>query len=111
MTEGTIRRIVAVLLTALAIGMSVSCTSRESAPRRETAPSPISAAVKVPDVVGLDGSDAETALKNVGLSVEVSVVTGDYTNGAVIRQRPTSGKTVEPGTTIHVVVGPAITVG
>lgn len=63
--------------------------------------------VRVPEVVGLSPDKAEVALMELGFSMESEVVTGDYTNAAVIEQDPEPGTISEVGDTVRVVVGPA----
>jgi Tol biopolymer transport system component len=63
--------------------------------------------VRVPEVVGLSPEKAEVALIELGLSMESEVVTGTYTNAAVIEQEPEPGTIVEVGGTVKVVIGPA----
>jgi hypothetical protein len=62
--------------------------------------------VRIPEVVGLSPNKAEAALMELGLSMESEVVTGDYTNAAVIEQDPPPGAIAEVGDTVKVVIGP-----
>lgn len=110
MADRRIRQIVAACLVTLAVVMTASCTGRDSAPP-ESSSSTASSTVAVPDVIGLEASAAETALTNADLSMDVSVVTGDYVDAVVIRERPDPGTPVEPGANVHLVVGPASAAG
>ncbi len=78
-------------------------SSQTMAPDASQAPQ----TVRVPEVKGLSPDKAEVALMELGLSMESEVVTGDYTNAAVIEQDPEPGTTVEVGDTVKVVIGPA----
>lgn len=63
--------------------------------------------VRIPDVVGLSPDEAEDVLMDLGLSMESEVVTGEYTNAAVIEQDPPPSSIAEEGDSIKVVIGPA----
>jgi hypothetical protein len=65
-----------------------------------------SGGIVVPDLLGLDGSNAQHVISQLGLSSDLSVATGSYTQGGVVQQRPRAGSIVEPGATIHLVIGP-----
>lgn len=110
MARRKIRLPMTACFVALTIVMAVSCTDGKSAPP-ETSSSAASSTVAVPNVVGLDASAAEAALTNAGLSMDLRVVTGDYPDAAVLRQRPKAGTSVQPGMNVHVVVGPAPAAG
>jgi serine/threonine-protein kinase len=69
-------------------------------------------AAPVPDVVGLERADANTALLNAGFSVDVvAQASPTVTKGLVIDQAPTAGVTAQPGSTvtIRVSTGPSTT--
>lgn len=66
-------------------------------------------AVAVPDVVGLGESEARQALADQGLQVTVAEEETDAAEpGTVLRQGPAGGVTVEPGSTVTIVVARAI---
>jgi hypothetical protein len=102
----------ALLLTvAVSVAGLTACTSPEpsasvapSVPARTSASG--SGVVVVPDLLGLDGSNAQHVISQLGLSSDLSVATGSYTHGGVVQQRPQAGSIVEPGATIHLVIGP-----
>jgi hypothetical protein len=78
-------------------------SSQTMAPGASQAPQ----TVRVPEVVGLRPDKAEVALMELGLSMESEVVSGGYTNAAVIEQDPEPGTILEMGDTVKVVIGPA----
>jgi serine/threonine-protein kinase len=62
----------------------------------------------VPNVVGLDQSDAESALKDAGLEVKVEEQQSPAVpEGRVISQNPSAGTNVAKGTTVTIVVSTA----
>ena len=67
----------------------------------------------VPDVVGMDETDAIQAIEDEGLAADVSIdYVHDVDEGLVISQAPAGGDTLDPGSTVQVVVsgGPPATV-
>ena len=64
--------------------------------------------VEIPNVVGLTQSEAQNALSKVGLQSESSFRQTDAAReGTVIEQDPTSGRAVESGSTVKIVVAQA----
>jgi hypothetical protein len=64
--------------------------------------------VVVPSLIGVSIKKARVLLGDVGLKLgEVQVVTGDYTDAAIVEQHPSAGTEAEPGAAIDVVSGPA----
>jgi UPF0288 family protein (methanogenesis marker protein 3) len=74
----------------------------------EPEPTPdVPGAVVAPDLIGLSVKQARVLLSDVGFELgEVSVVTGTYTDAAIIEQDPPAGTDVDPGEAINVVSGP-----
>jgi serine/threonine-protein kinase len=70
------------------------------------------ASVTVPPVVGLDRDAAIEALEDAGFDVDVqpqAVAPGDPDDGKVISQNPEGNDEAEPGSTVTIVVGQAVT--
>jgi beta-lactam-binding protein with PASTA domain len=68
--------------------------------------------VNVPPLVGLSVDEAQERLNDVGLELgRVEVVTGSYTQAAIMRQDPRPGKSVSLGAAVNVVSGPAVADG
>lgn len=59
------------------------------------------AEVDVPDVVGLDRSEAEAELEEAGLDASVAEVPSIEPEGTVVAQNPTSGK-AQRGSSVHI---------
>jgi len=57
--------------------------------------------VGIPNVLGLQQSDAVAQLTKAGLNSKVVLVTNAAPSGRVVAQSPTSGTTVNPGTTVR----------
>lgn len=99
------------LCVAISVAALTACTTSESSAPAPSTPHPTSASssgrIVVPDLLGLDLANARPTLRQVGLSMKVSVVMGVYTRSAVVGQRPAAGSTVQPGATIHIILGPA----
>jgi serine/threonine-protein kinase len=67
-------------------------------------------AVAVPDLAGLTGETATTALEQAGLSAELVTVESEEQEGTVVAQEPAAGTEVERGATVRVsVAGPPAT--
>ncbi len=65
-------------------------------------------AVVAPDLIALSVKEARVLLSDVALELgEVSVVTGTYTDAAIIEQDPSAGTDVDPGMAVNVISGPA----
>lgn len=60
--------------------------------------------VKIPDVVGLQQQAAESQLRNVDLAVQNKTEHSNKPKGVVIRTEPGAGTSVDPGTTVTIVV-------
>ncbi|KAF0206908.1 MAG: hypothetical protein FD171_2146 [Actinobacteria bacterium] len=61
--------------------------------------------LKVPDVVGKKRTDAEMALKDAGFKVKITEAFNETTpEGSVISQDPSSGVSIDTGSTIAIVV-------
>lgn len=102
-----LRQTVRVVL-AVALLVTAACTGNKTVPpptvRSTIAPSN---SVIVLDVVGLHVATAKHAIKDAGLSWDLSVTTGTYVHAAVLRQDPPPGSVLRPGATVHIVSGPA----
>ncbi len=65
-------------------------------------------AVVAPDLIALSVKEARVLLSDFALELgEVSVVTGTYTDAAIIEQDPSAGTDVDPGMAVNVISGPA----
>ena len=104
-------RPIRVALLAVALLMTASCTRNLTPSPTATstvAPSfPSGSVIFVPNVVGLSFRAAEHAIRDVGLSSDLTVMTGTYTHAAVVQQDPAPGTVLQPGATVHIVSGPA----
>jgi beta-lactam-binding protein with PASTA domain len=90
---------------------SGSCTAGGSPSRSNVTPS-VTQVVSVPPLVGLSVDEAQERLNDVGLELgRVEVVTGAYTQAAIVEQHPSPGRSVSLGTAVNVVSGPAAAAG
>jgi hypothetical protein len=87
--------------TTWEVGNSGDGTSAFAAPLPAPAPAP--STVTVPDVTGLDDSQAQGTLTNAGLTVGTITLSGNCTfaPGTVLRQTPAAGTTANRGTAVN----------
>jgi beta-lactam-binding protein with PASTA domain len=64
--------------------------------------------VVVPDLVGLEPSEALRAIATLGLTVDISLIPGDLSPiKTVNHQHPAPGTVVDFGARVNIVIGPA----
>lgn len=68
------------------------------------------AAIEVPDIKGKDKEKAVAALKKIGLKLKVKEkkYSDKVKKGAIIKQTPSKGSTVEEGTTVNAVISKGV---
>jgi hypothetical protein len=118
---GTHGALLGVGLTAVALGVTyVGFTAFDTATDRpptfpvpakvqqQTEPEPVvSTQIELPEVVGSAYADAETTLKDAGLTVERQDVASSEVPETVVAQDPVAGATVEPNSTVTLSVSQA----
>jgi hypothetical protein len=97
-----------VLLAAagLTTGLLVNSRSHHSSPvDGTTSPRPTRTVLAMPNLIGLGENEAKSAAQAAGLQVRITTRarTGTAT-GTVLSQTPTAGATVDPGSTLLIVV-------
>jgi hypothetical protein len=97
-----------VLLAAagLTTGLLVNSRSHHSSPvDGTTSPRPTRTVLAMPNLIGLGENEAKSAAQVAGLQVRITIRarTGTAT-GTVLSQTPTAGATVDPGSTLLIVV-------
>jgi hypothetical protein len=97
-----------VLLAAagLTAGLLVNSRSHHSSPvDGTTSPRPTRTVLAMPNLIGLGENEAKSAAQAAGLQVRITTRarTGTAT-GTVLSQTPTAGATVDPGSTLLIVV-------
>jgi hypothetical protein len=97
-----------VLLAAagLTTGLLVNSRSHHSSPvDGTTSPRPTRTVLAMPNLIGLGENEAKAAAQAAGLQVRITTRarTGTAT-GTVLSQTPTAGATVDPGSTLLIVV-------
>jgi hypothetical protein len=97
-----------VLLAAagLTTGLLVNSRSHHSSPvDGTTSPRPTRTVLAMPNLIGLGEIEAKSAAQAAGLQVRITIRarTGTAT-GTVLSQTPTAGATVDPGSTLLIVV-------
>jgi hypothetical protein len=97
-----------VLLAAAGVtaGLLVNSRSHRSSPvDGTTSPRPTRTVLAMPNLIGLGENEAKSAAQAAGLQVRITTRarTGTAT-GTVLSQTPTAGTTVDPGSTLLIVV-------
>jgi hypothetical protein len=97
-----------VLLAAAGVtaGLLVNSRSHHSSPvDGTTSPRPTRTVLAMPNLIGLGENEAKSAAQAAGLQVRITIRarTGTAT-GTVLSQTPTAGATVDPGSTLLIVV-------
>jgi hypothetical protein len=97
-----------VLLAAAGVtaGLLVNSRSHRSSPvDGTTSPRPTRTVLAMPNLIGLGENEAKSAAQAAGLQVRITTRarTGTAT-GTVLSQTPTAGATVDPGSTLLIVV-------